>query len=349
MSPRAVAALIVAALVLQPGCSVEESQPPASSTAAVGAQNYEKTCALCHGKSGEGYAADNATALRSATFLETASDDFLARSIARGRPGTTMSAWGSRRGGPHDDAAIAGIVAYMRTWQTGPSVPLKSAPIAGDPILGEVTYAAKCASCHGATGSEGPNVRLANAEFLDVASDEFLRYAIVNGRPGTTMKGFGGELAAQDIADVVALLRSWAKPVAPGDAPIPGTLGPIIQNPDGPEPAFTLGNRFTPADTIKAELDRGASFGFLDARAPSDYVESHIAGAADVPFYQATDYLFALPKDKWLVCYCGCPHAESGVLADTLRANGFTKVTILDEGFYVWRDRGYPVRSGPNP
>lgn len=349
MRPGAMAALVVAGLVLQPGCSSDESRPPASSSAAVGAQNYDKTCALCHGKTGEGYVADNATALRSATFLETASDDYLARSISRGRPGTTMSAWSNRRGGPYDDAATAGIIAYMRTWQTGPSVPLSSAPIAGDPILGAVTYAAKCASCHGATGAEGPNVRLANAEFLDVASDEFLRHAIVNGRPGTSMKGFGSELAKQDIADVVALLRSWAKPVAPGDAPIPGTLGPIIQNPDGPEPAFTVGNRFTSVDTIKAELDRGAAFGFLDARAPSDYVESHIAGAADVPFYQASDYLFALPKDKWLVCYCGCPHAESGALADTLLANGFTKVTILDEGFYVWRDRGYPVRSGANP
>jgi cytochrome c oxidase cbb3-type subunit III len=349
MSPRTFAALVVAGLVLQPGCSSEESRPAASSTAAAGAQSYEKTCALCHGKNGEGYVADNATALRSATFLETASDDYLVRSIARGRPGTTMSAWSRTRGGPYDDAAMAGIVAYMRTWQTSPSMPLSSKPIAGDPILGAATYAAKCASCHGATGSEGPNVRLANAEFLDVASDEFLRYAIVNGRPGTTMKGFGGELAAQDIADVVALLRSWAKPVSPGDAPIPGTLGPIVLNPDGPEPSFTVGNRFTPADTIKAELDRGAAFGFLDARAPSDYVASHIAGAADVPFYQASDYLFALPKDKWLVCYCACPHAESGALADALLANGFTKVTILDEGFNVWRDRGYPVRSGPNP
>jgi len=349
MKPRILATVIVAGLVLQPGCSSDETRPPSASSSAVGAQNYEKTCALCHGKNGEGYLADNATALRSATFLATASDDYLARSIARGRPGTTMSAWSRNRGGPYDDASIAGIVAYMRTWQTSPSVTLSKTPLAGDAARGADSYAAACASCHGATGSEGPNVRLANAEFLDVASDEFLRYAIVNGRPGTTMRGYGGELTEDEIADIVALLRSWAKPVATGSVPIPGTLGPIVLNPDGPEPAFTVGNRFTSADTIKAELDRGAAMGFLDARAGSDYVEEHIAGAASVPFYEARDYLFALPKDKWLVSYCGCPHAESGVLADTLLANGFTKVTILDEGYFVWRDRGYPVRSGPNP
>jgi cytochrome c oxidase cbb3-type subunit 3/ubiquinol-cytochrome c reductase cytochrome c subunit len=163
------------------------------------------------------------------------------------------------------------------------------------------------------------------------------------------MKSFEGDLQPQEIDDVVALLRSWAKPVATGDVPIPGTLGPIVLNPNGREPAFVLGNRFTPADTIKHELDQGAAFGFLDARAPSDYVAAHIAGANDIPFYEADQYLFALPKDRWLVCYCACPHAESGQLADTLFANGFTKVTILDEGFFVWRDRGYPVRAGANP
>jgi cytochrome c oxidase cbb3-type subunit III len=84
-----------------------------SSGAAIGAQNYDKPCALCHGKTGEGYAADNATALRSATFLATASDEYLAKSVAR--PGTTMSAWSRARGGPYDDPAIAGIVAYLRT------------------------------------------------------------------------------------------------------------------------------------------------------------------------------------------------------------------------------------------
>jgi len=350
-SRNAATALLVIALaaVPMPACDSGPLPEVDATTAAVGATRYAKTCALCHGKDGEGYAADNATALRSPTFLASASDDYLARSIARGRPGTTMSAWSRSRGGPHDDAAIAGIVAHMRTWQTGRSVSLGVAPIAGDANRGAQTYARECASCHGKTGTEGPNVRLANAELLAVATDEFLRYAIVNGRPGTTMKGYGDALAETDISDVVALLRSWARPVTPGDVPIPGTLGPIVLNEGGPEPGFTVGTRFTPVNVVKAELDRGAAMGFLDARAPSDYVTSHIAGAADVPFYEASDYLFALPKDRWLVCYCACPHAESGVLADTLLANGFTKVTILDEGFFVWRDRGFPVRSGPNP
>jgi rhodanese-related sulfurtransferase len=34
---------------------------------------------------------------------------------------------------------------------------------------------------------------------------------------------------------------------------------------------------------------------------------------------------------------------------DALRALGYKKVAVLDEGINVWRDRGYPVRGGAKP
>jgi cytochrome c oxidase cbb3-type subunit 3/ubiquinol-cytochrome c reductase cytochrome c subunit len=105
----------------------------------------------------------------------------------------------------------------------------------------------------------------------------------------------------------------------------------------------------TPADVIKAQLDRGAKMALLDARAPSDYAREHIAGAVSVPFYDPDPYFADLPKDAWLVCYCACPHAESGQLAAKLVAKGFTKVTVLDEGLGVWKSRGYETRTGVDP
>ena len=87
----------------------------------------------------------------------------------------------------------------------------------------------------------------------------------------------------------------------------------------------------------------------LDARAPSDYLNEHIAGAVSVPFYDPEPYMDRLPKDAWLVCYCACPHAESGALAQKLVAKGFTKVTVLDEGLCVWKARNYPTRRGVDP
>jgi cytochrome c oxidase cbb3-type subunit 3 len=121
-------------------------------------------------------------------------------------------------------------------------------------------------------------------------------------------------------------------------------------HPKGPEPdGFRTEPATTPVDVVKGQWDRGARMGILDARAPSDYLGSHISGAVSVPFYDPDPYLASLPKDTWLVCYCGCPHAESGQLAHKLVSHGFKKVTVLDEGINVWRARGYPMGSGVDP
>ena len=82
---------------------------------------------------------------------------------------------------------------------------------------------------------------------------------------------------------------------------------------------------------------------------PSDYEQEHIAGAYNVPFYDPAPYLDKLPKSTWLVAYCGCPHAESGNLARALLNAGFDQVTVLDEGLWVWKERGHPMRKGREP
>jgi cytochrome c oxidase cbb3-type subunit 3/ubiquinol-cytochrome c reductase cytochrome c subunit len=170
------------------------------------------------------------------------------------------------------------------------------------------------------------------------------------------MDSFKRSLGDSGIEDVVALLRSWqSKPLA-GVAraraarmpPLP--LGPLPMNPHGPEPeGFNAQPGTTRVDVVKAQLDRGARMAFLDARAPSDYMNEHIAGAVSVPFYDPDPYFASLPHDAWLVCYCACPHAESGQLARRLVSKGFAKVTVLDEGLPVWRTRKYGTREGVEP
>src|SRR3954451_9179785 len=46
-----------------------------------GAERYAQMCAICHGASGEGYKADQATALGQQDFLASVSDEFLAFAI----------------------------------------------------------------------------------------------------------------------------------------------------------------------------------------------------------------------------------------------------------------------------
>ena len=80
---------------------------------------YAGLCAPCHGADGRGYAADHAPSLVSPTFLESANDDFLRRSIGLGRPGTSMAAYGKARGGPLDRADVDRLIKYLR--EQGPA------------------------------------------------------------------------------------------------------------------------------------------------------------------------------------------------------------------------------------
>ncbi len=95
-----------------------------------------------------------------------------------------------------------------------PEVPPVDAESAG---LGRAVYATHCALCHGATGEgyvadNAP--ALSNPDFLDAASDAYLRAAIEEGRPGTPMSSWassrGGPLSEADIDGIIAFMRSWA-------------------------------------------------------------------------------------------------------------------------------------------
>ena len=53
---------------------------------------------------------------------------------------------------------------------------------------------------------------------------------------------------------------------------------PTVVAPEGPEPAFTIGDLFIGIDDVKAAYDQGGAFHFLDARPEVDYQLEHIAG-----------------------------------------------------------------------
>lgn len=321
----------------------------------LGAERYDRMCAVCHGTAGEGYVADRATALAHPDFLGSVSDEFLSRAISNGRTGTTMSAWSTIRGGPLSAVDVKAIVAYLRSWEKGPRVALDERPLGGDVARGTTLYVAECQQCHGPRGTGGSNVRLGDHDLLDTASNGFLRHAIRKGRPPTPMPGYAERLGEEAVEDLVAYVRSLAEsPVMyeppPPLRPPPIPLGPVPLNAKGPAPkGFLAHPDMTPADVVHAQLKRGARMAILDARASSDYAIDHIAGAVSVPFYDPSPYMSKLPKDAWLICYCGCPHAESGILCRKLKENGFTKVSILSEGLGFWKSKGYPMHSGLEP
>jgi cytochrome c oxidase cbb3-type subunit 3/ubiquinol-cytochrome c reductase cytochrome c subunit len=349
-APTADASATTTALAAPSDLDASDVARPVS--AAHGAQLYARMCAVCHGAEGEGYLADQAPALAQPDFLATVSDEFLSFAIAVGRRGSTMSAWQTDHGGPLSPDDVRDVVAHLRSWQKQPALTPADNLIIGEAERGRRIFKQRCAQCHGA---KAPYVHILNRQLLFHARPAFLRHAIQHGRPPTKMPAFQQALGDQAIEDVVAYLRnlpSWPIPgEVPGNAaPPPIPLGPVPLNPRGPEPrGFHAFPANTSVDVVGPALARGARMVLIDARTPSDYANSHIAGAVSIPFYDPSPYLDALPRDTWLVCYCGCPHAESSALAKQLVEADFRKVTVLDEGLGVWGEKMYPLRSGLAP
>jgi mono/diheme cytochrome c family protein/rhodanese-related sulfurtransferase len=315
-----------------------------------GAAAFTRYCALCHAADATGYAADHAPSLVSTTFLASASDEYISRGIREGRPGTAMAGYGKLRGGPLDDDEVAAIIAFLR--DRGPARErLATKPVSGDATRGEAVYAANCQRCHGTRTDRGDAVHLANMSLLSAASDSFLRYAVVHGRPGTPMPAFQGVLGEDEIDNVVAMLRTWATPppperIAPPELP---PLGEVVINPKGPNPEFTLReDRFVPIEDVKKAIDAKKRIVIIDARATSDWLVMHIPGSISVPYY-GFSRLDQLPKDgTWITAYCACPHHASGVVVDELRKRGFTHTAVLDEGILEWKKRAYPTIGDPS-
>jgi cbb3-type cytochrome c oxidase subunit III len=326
------------------GAAATASAAAQGATISRGVVLYAKYCALCHGPEAKGYVADNAPSLVTREFLSSADDTFLVNSIALGRPDTAMAAYGKESGGPLSNEEIEDIVAFLRSHgAVAYQAPEKHA--AGSARNGAKIYADNCVKCHGDRRTGGDAVHLANTTFLGLASDDFLYESIARGRDGTPMKAFGNELEPQQIADVVAYLRTWS--VGPPQAlirPHSSTEGPVVLNPDGKPPEFSLReDRFVPAADVKHAIEDKRRMVVIDARVSSDYDREHIPGAISVPYY-SLDALNRVPNDgTWVVAYCACPHHASGVVVDELRKRGYAHTAVIDEGILVWKERGYPI------
>jgi cytochrome c oxidase cbb3-type subunit 3 len=342
-----------------PSAATSTAEPPraspsagvAASTSATaltpgerGKAAFLRYCALCHGKDATGYAADNAPSLVSRTFLESATDAFIASGIRDGRPGTAMGAYGKSRSGPLEDADVDAIVTFLRSHGPAPHT-LPTSALKGDAVRGATLFKEHCETCHGSEKERKTALSLFNPRLLAAATPEFLRFAIENGRPPTPMPAFAKQLTAQDIEDTLAWVLSKkvveAEPAAPETVP---TNLPLVINPKGKAPSFTLREeRYVAADDLKKALAERRKLIIIDARSPQDWLDFHIPGAISGPYYLVEE-LKKLPNDgTFIVAYCACPHHASGEVVDALRRLGYKRTAVLDEGILVWKSRGYPL------
>ncbi|MGH7285273.1 MAG: c-type cytochrome, partial [Polyangiaceae bacterium] len=223
MPPLVIAALVSSGLL--------ECRPPRSAVQASGERTYARMCAVCHGKGGEGYAADRAPSLDHPDFLATASPDFLRKAIENGRSGSTMSAWAHSRGGPLNSTDVDSLITAIRSWRSRAKIALDEAPLKGDATKGAEIFSRECKSCHGEHGIGGTYVQIGSPDWLGSASNGFLRYAIRNGRAGKGMPGFENNLGDAAIDDVIAELRRLQKAATPTPRPVAAKAPPLPLGP----------------------------------------------------------------------------------------------------------------------
>ncbi|MBI4600379.1 MAG: c-type cytochrome [Planctomycetes bacterium] len=177
-------------------------------------------CAGCHGERGEGrrYGTLNVAfpAIGNADFLAVASDDFLRKTIARGRPGRRMPAWGLKDGGL-TAREIDAIVLYLRSLAPGTPIADLPAPAGGSAEHGKPLFERSCAGCHGQKGEGREAPALANPEFQAAATDAYIAATVLRGRAGTSMRHFGkpmlgfAALDPAEVADIVAHVRTLGR------------------------------------------------------------------------------------------------------------------------------------------
>jgi cbb3-type cytochrome c oxidase subunit III len=86
--------------------------------------------------------------------------------------------------------------------------------LSAESVDGYPLYRSNCVVCHGENGGGGVGVPLNLPDFLAVASDDYLRSTIRNGRPGRVMPAFP-RLNDTEINAIIAYIRGLSKEPAP--------------------------------------------------------------------------------------------------------------------------------------
>jgi cytochrome c553 len=118
-------------------------------------------------------------------------------------------------------------------------IPLPDIPrVSGDARSGARTYAQHCSRCHGPRGEGEIGPILARA-WPSVRADLTVKAAVAAGVPGTAMRAWdqaaGGELAGQQVDDLVAHILQLIAVPASAATSNPGTASPASPNAAGGE------------------------------------------------------------------------------------------------------------------
>ncbi len=182
-----------------------------------GPQLFLSLCSACHGKNGMGkdYKSYNTgvPAIFNQDVLSVASREFIEFTLYFGRGERQMPAWVPNFSGLKTSELViaAQHIKSQRRLYSEMRVALETG---GTVEAGGRLFEQHCSMCHGQDGRGSEMITLNNQSFLNAADDIFLYKTIVNGRRNTAMPGWG-RFNNQEIAHMLAFLRSWQQKQSP--------------------------------------------------------------------------------------------------------------------------------------
>jgi rhodanese-related sulfurtransferase len=98
---------------------------------------------------------------------------------------------------------------------------------------------------------------------------------------------------------------------------------------------------------VRARLEAGERFAFVDVREDDEFAVDHVRGARHIGRGVLERDIEALIPDKEapIVLYCGGGF-RSALAAESLQKMGYTQVVSMDGGMRAWREAGYAIEPG---
>ena len=100
----------------------------------------------------------------------------------------------------------------------------------------------------------------------------------------------------------------------------------------------------TQEQLLELQASRDPELLVLDVRSPEEYAAGHVPGAVNVPYDQVAQRLAEIPKDKDVVLYCRSGR-RTGIAAEVLESNGYTRLQHLQGDMEAWVKAGRPVEA----